>query len=59
MSGNDNYPDDIRQYDDDPRSPFFDEPTHLPCADCGEMNWADEYATDDIVCDACLEESES
>jgi len=28
-----NYPDDIRNYDDDPRSPFFDPPT---CVHCGE-----------------------
>ena len=25
MSRTDNYPDDIRQYDNDPRSPFFDD----------------------------------
>jgi len=24
MARNDNYPDDIRQYDNDPRSPFYD-----------------------------------
>lgn len=29
----DNYPDDIRQYDDDPRSPFY---THPECPHCGE-----------------------
>ena len=26
----DNYPDDIRQYDHDPRSPFYDDPTESP-----------------------------
>ena len=26
MSRNDNYPDDIRQYDDNPQSPFYVEP---------------------------------
>jgi hypothetical protein len=26
MSRNDNYPDDIRQYDNDPRSPFYVDP---------------------------------
>jgi len=26
MSRNDNYPDDIRQYDNDPRSPFYEDP---------------------------------
>ena len=25
-SNNDNYPDDIRRYDDDPRSPFYEDP---------------------------------
>ena len=29
----DNYPDDIRQYDNDPRSPFYDPPS---CPHCGE-----------------------
>jgi len=27
MSGDPNYPDDIRQYDSDPRSPFYKDPT--------------------------------
>ena len=31
----DNYPDDIRMYDDDPRSPFYEEPE--PCKVCGEI----------------------
>jgi hypothetical protein len=26
MPRTDNYPDDIRMYDDDPRSPFYEEP---------------------------------
>ena len=30
-----NYPDDIRQYDDDPRSPFFLDPTEPVCGTCG------------------------
>lgn len=29
----DNYPDDIRQYDHDPRSPFYNPPR---CPHCGE-----------------------
>ena len=29
-----NYPDDIRNYDNDPRSPFFREPE---CSRCGEV----------------------
>ena len=38
----DNYPDDIRQYDNDPRSPFYVEPE-----DCEELedeseNWGEE-----------------
>ena len=35
----DNYPDDIRQYDDDPRSPFYNQPT---CFYCGEDVHDDE-----------------
>ena len=44
---NDNYPDDIRQYDDDPRSPFYNQPT---CPVCGED-------LNDEVC-PCQEEEE-
>jgi hypothetical protein len=32
---NDNYPDDIRQYDNHPGSPFFEEPPH--CEKCGKL----------------------
>ena len=34
MSRYDNYPDDIRNYDHDPRSPFFKEPPEPHCGDC-------------------------
>lgn len=36
----DNYPDDIRMYDHDPRSPFYKEPD-WECPACGQMNKAD------------------
>ena len=38
-----NYPDDVRQYDNDPRSPFFEAP---PCKVCGQ---------DFDYCDCCEE----
>lgn len=31
-----NYPDDIRQYDHDPRSPFYEEPVGY-CESCGHV----------------------
>jgi len=40
----DNYPDDIRNYDNDPRSPFYIEPPI--CDEC------EEELTQDIDCDA-------
>jgi len=39
----DNYPDDIRNYDNDPRSPFYIEPP--TCDEC------EEELTQDIDCD--------
>lgn len=35
-----NYPDDIRQYNNDPRSPFFVESEEKKCFDCG--GWFDD-----------------
>ena len=32
----DNYPDDIRSWDHDPRSPFYVEPPRY-CTDCGNL----------------------
>lgn len=34
MGRSDNYPDDIRNYDHDPRSPFYVPPPE--CSECGE-----------------------
>ena len=45
----DNYPDDIRQYDDDPRSPFYICPT---CPHCGE-----DLIYDEEVC-PCQQDDE-
>ena len=47
MTRYDNYPDDIRCYDHDPRSPFYDPPT---CSHCGEE------LTDEVC--PCQEEDE-
>ncbi len=33
----DNYPDDIRRYDNDPRSPFYVEPSDY-CKNCSEKH---------------------
>ena len=44
--GYENYPDDIRRYDNDPRSPFYDEDSHLKAKAKkeAEEGWADmEY----------------
>lgn len=48
-----NYPDDIRSYDNDPRSPFFDGPEcdgtcPTDCPNCGEDGWDEiEIETED------------
>ena len=39
-----NYPDDIRSYDDDPRSPFYEEP--LSDEEAENRRDAEEYAAD-------------
>jgi hypothetical protein len=41
---NDNYPDDIRNYDNDPRSPFYKDPDAWMADKATEMaeNWHDE-----------------
>jgi hypothetical protein len=41
MKRNDNYPDDIRQFDDHPMSPFFT-PPNVDCAECGSSKPDDE-----------------
>lgn len=47
----DNYPDDIHSYDNDPRSPFYVEPVLV--SDCCQALW-DEPEED--VCPKCGEE---
>jgi len=56
-----NYPDDVRQYDYDPRSPFYDdsqdEPeVELQC-DCGALLENEDEVFSE-VCDECFAESE-
>jgi len=54
-----NYPDDIRCYDNDPRSPFF-EPSKYKCDGCGlyfyddELNPVGERWSHKWLCDDCL-----
>ena len=51
----DNYPDDIRQYDSDPRSPFYEEPWPQ-CEMCEEYFNPDTGSAK--YCDNCLEQIE-
>ena len=47
-----NYPDDIRNYDNDPRSPFYDEPeTYSSCCKAE----AEEWEKDECICPECGE----
>jgi len=43
----DNYPDDIRQYDDDPRSPFYVDPNEWQIEEADKLAalWLKEYET--------------
>ena len=50
----DNYPDDIRMYDHDPRSPFYEEPM-IECQLC-ENFYESEHMADDNYCLACAKE---
>ena len=63
MPRTDNYPDNIRQFDNDPRSPFFNDPDYELCSKCDkEFNFGelDEHFDDDkLICSSCLEELES
>ncbi len=49
----DNYPDDIRQYDNDPRSPFFDEGPELDQEEVAN-NLADEWLKNPGIMDEHL-----
>lgn len=54
MARYDNYPDDIRQYDHDPRSPFYEEPKPELEADPDlEINWVQskyyDRVEDDLI----------
>tara|TARA_R110000772_G_scaffold218774_1_gene329308 strand:- start:244 stop:456 length:213 start_codon:yes stop_codon:yes gene_type:complete len=42
-----NYPDDIRNYDDDPRSPFYD--GDADCPECGECMAVESDADEDGI----------
>ena len=50
-----NEPDDIRRFDNDPRSPHCGEPTHLNCDICDELIAVDDFPTDSNTCEACLD----
>lgn len=58
----DNYPDDIRQYDDHPSSPFYNKPDtgHL-CTQCMEDEvhapdeWMIDCGNDERLCEGCIE----
>lgn len=39
-----NYPDDIRSYDNDPRSPFYDD--RQRCEECGAICDEEDFYTD-------------
>ena len=50
-----NYPDDIRNYDNDPRSPFYVQPL-VKCKECGtehDMDYMEEgrFNCDHLFCD--------
>ena len=55
-----NYPDDIASYDNHPSSPRYEEPTHLPCSSCLNMEYSDELEespyTSDLLCPTCYTE---
>jgi hypothetical protein len=44
----DNYPDDIREYDNHPHSPFYVEDTTFECDHCGECGDADNMTDDEV-----------
>ena len=50
-----NYPDDIRRYDDDPRSPFYDGERH--CPECGgnenDVECEPGHCVEDDECETC------
>ena len=46
-----NYPDDIGNYDNDPRSPFYEGGTFV-CSSCGGVRDGDEMGED--VCVYCV-----
>jgi len=56
----DNYPDDIRKYDSDPRSPFYVEPI-IYCVICGDEIPEGEGDESDTwggwTCNDCLDEN--
>lgn len=58
MNNMDNYPDNIRQFDDDPRSPFYQGST-VRCEECREICEEEDMSeTDDTVCFICMNKRE-
>jgi len=51
-----NYPDNIRQFDNHPMSPFYVEPTYV-CAQCNTPNEIADMRTE-TCCKQCAEEIE-
>ncbi len=53
MSRSDNYPDDIRQFDNHPQSPFFVDPNAWMTEACDKLadEWFEELGTTGIIVD--------
>jgi hypothetical protein len=51
MSKDPGYPDDIRQYDNDPRSPFYVDPNEwmIEASDNLALDWAEELEKTDFI----------
>lgn len=59
MSRYDNYPDDIRQYDHDPRSPFYVPPA-VKCVEChcwfdSEDSYESKHTSEPLCSHECVE----
>jgi len=54
-----NYPDNIRQYDNDPRSPFYSEGPMCPeCEEPLECDSQDEFGCPELYCTNCLDDED-
>lgn len=58
MNSCDNYPDDIRSYDNDPRSPFYVEPM-VECNECNQWCELEEMdENEEGTCFMCVEKQQ-